>query len=356
MNSDMDNYSEDLYSRFMAWLQQDSVPSATNTTDGSDDDAIGADWEMDDLDPLEMDDLNIVTSIDEATPSRQASTGRRNENANSATPSKAKFMVGLKGEIPTVQNRYHALLKRRLQTEIESHPPRFPWETQIYDYETESYDSVANTAVPQRHWLLPQIERLNLPVSLPETALVQLLEACTTAVQSPLKPGAQMVKAVGSLFPQAQADLNELAGLVLLYPTRSPQAEQLFTNDYETATTTQQVALSLLAAKEIINALTLSVSPNQVVEKQWQTDVGEITIQVEYKLHNQGSQLKVNSRLPRGGSLTLQADQASATAQRTYSGNLSIEVSDLQPNNTYPLEICLSELDRTLILAIAISK
>ncbi|NJR51387.1 MAG: hypothetical protein HC780_19205 [Leptolyngbyaceae cyanobacterium CSU_1_3] len=32
------------------------------------------------------------------------------------------------GEIPAVQDRFHALLKRRLQFEIEQKPPLFPWE------------------------------------------------------------------------------------------------------------------------------------------------------------------------------------------------------------------------------------
>ena len=38
------------------------------------------------------------------------------------------------GEIPTVQERFQAILKRRLQDQIAENPPLFPWETQVVDY------------------------------------------------------------------------------------------------------------------------------------------------------------------------------------------------------------------------------
>ncbi len=38
------------------------------------------------------------------------------------------------GEIPTVQDRFQAVLKHRLQIQSPNHPPLFPWETQLIDY------------------------------------------------------------------------------------------------------------------------------------------------------------------------------------------------------------------------------
>jgi len=364
MNSDMDNHSEALISQLLAWLQQDSVPTAAAPADGLSADATSADLEMDDLDPLDVEELNVAYDrTDEATPGREPSTDGLPPTQATPSPSSGWLGAGRTGEIPIVQNRFHALLKRRLQLEIERHPPLFPWETSISEYEHEGADAVAATWVPPIHLWMPQIARLNLPVSLPETALAQLLNACTQAMQSSLQPGAKMVRAVGSLFPeQPVASLNDLAGLVLLYPTRSTQAEQLLNTDYEAATDEQKMALSLLAAKEIINELTLGVTPDNPVERQWQTALGQVNIKAEYKVQNtvsvetpSGASLRVQVRLPKGGSATLGTHQASATAQRSYPGHISVELFDLQPNQTYPLEIRFSDLEQEpLVFAIAV--
>jgi hypothetical protein len=112
----------------------------------------------------------------------------------------------------------------------------------------------------------------------------------------------------------------------------------------------------LLAAREILNALTLAVSSDRPqVERQWQTSAGTITVQAEYQFQGNLRQVRIQSKLPRGGSLTLQTPQASATAQRAYPGYLSVESFDLLPNQAYPLEIRLAELgQQPLVLAIAL--
>ncbi|MEP0755788.1 hypothetical protein NDA03_26755 [Trichocoleus sp. Lan] len=337
MNSDLDNNSEAIENRFLASLLEDGDPLAAPPPPeppAPTDDLVAAALELDALDPLDSEDLSVVTDhFGEATQGCQP--------------------LNLGGEIPTVQNRFHALLKRKLQTEIERNPPLFPWETEIRNYEPDYSDSQANSWVPL--WT-PQLSNFSLPVTLPETVLTQLLNSCQEAMQSPLQQGAKMVRAASALFPGQPQALNQLAGLVLLYPTRSPQEQQLFTNRYEEATDSQQMALSLLAAREIINALTLPVSPDrQPVERQWQTTVGLMTLRAEYQLEGRVPRCRIETRLPRGGRLTLRTPQGSATAQRTYPGYLSVESFDLEANQTYPLEIQFQELDRQpLIFAIAV--
>jgi len=89
------------------------------------------------------------------------------------------------------------------------------------------------------------------------------------------------------------------------------------------------------------------------VERQWQTSVGVVTVQANYQIQDGVSKLQVSGRLPRGGSLTLRTPQASATSQRTYPGYLSVESYDLQPNQSYPLEIRFHDSEQTpLIFAI----
>ncbi|MBD1926800.1 hypothetical protein H6F74_11155 [Trichocoleus sp. FACHB-90] len=336
MNSDLDNNSEAIDNRFLAWLLKDSNPTAAEPPQDPnlEGDSVEA-MELDYSDPLDSEDLSLVLDhLDEA--------------AQGCQP------LNLGGEKPTVQNRFHALLKRKLQVEIERNPPLFPWETEICNYEPDYLDREAESSVPL--WI-PQLSNFSLPVTLPETVLTQLLDSCQEVVQSPLAQGAKLVRAASALFPEQRQTLNQLAGMVLLYPTRSPQEQQFFTNRYEEATDSQQMALSLLAAREIIKALTLPVSPDsKPVERHWQTSLGIMSVQAEYQVEGKVPRCRIVSRLPRGGSLTLRTAVAEATAQRSYPGYLSVESFDLEPNQTYPLEIRLSEVDQPpLIFAIAIS-
>lgn len=358
MNSNQDNKSGVIYNKLLARLQQDFVaPPAhgqaqgqaqnTNTDDAAptalSGDAQAADnWEMDELDPLDSEEWNFVhDGTDEPDPDYQTSTDGFNPPMSKSTTTDISFQPAAPGvNIPTVQNRFQAILKRRLQAEIECHPPRFPWETEIYQYEPDNSDDLADSWVPPFSLWTAHLQNFSLLGSLPETVLAHLLKACTEAVQSHLQMGAKMVRAVLPLFPDKPQSLNQLAGLVLLYPTRSPQEQQLFTDRYETATTDQKMALSLLAAREIFKALNLTVSSSQPsVEQQWQTRFGLVTLQVEYQAHSQVPKLRVQAQLPKGGSLRLQTGLYEATAERIYPGYLSVESFDLPPNQTYSVEI-----------------
>ena len=365
MNSDMYNNSDILYTRLIEWLLEESISTASSPADSQTPSAVGseemiaADFELEQIDPLvdssDLEELNIAPfDINEAAHDRTwANLGEILEYEDNQ-PGGAVHPYPL-GEIPTVENRFQAVLKRRLKVEIERHPPLFPWETDVSDYEPDVSDAAADSWVPPVRLWMPQLSKLELPVSLPENVLAQLLDACSEAVYSRRQLGARLVHAVESLFPDQFQALNQMAGMVLLYPTRSVAGERLqFPGTYDDAATDQKMMLALLAAKEIISTLTVPISPtNTPVERQWQTSAGAVTVQADYQMQDGVAKLRVTSRLPRGGSLTLRTPQASASAQRTYPGYLSVESFDLQPNQTYPLEIRFHDSEQTpLIFAI----
>ncbi len=55
-------------------------------------------------------------------------------------------------EVPDMQSRFQAVLKRRLQMQIESHPPMFPWETEVSDYP----DTLSLTLTWSEKWGIQQ--------------------------------------------------------------------------------------------------------------------------------------------------------------------------------------------------------
>lgn len=365
MNSDTDHNADTLYSQLIAWLLQESSPAASPSADGQaantvpEGESQAVDFELERLDPLDSEELHIAPSnLSQAAHNRtwaESETIQAHDTTQQGDQTRPYNL----GEMPTVQNRFQAILKRRLQLEIERHPPLFPWETDISDYEPDSPDVVAESWVPPVHLWMPQMAQLTLPFSMPEKVLAQLLDACCEAVYSRRQLGAKLVNAVENLFPNQFQSLNQLAGIMLLStsPGRLGDASRQLQpepRNYETAANEQKMVMALLAAREIISALTVPLSPTQTpVERQWQTAAGTVTVQAEYQMDAGVPKLRVISRLPRGGSLTLRTPQASAVTQRTYPGYLSVESFDLQPNQSYPLEIRFHDSEQTpLIFAI----
>jgi hypothetical protein len=117
------------------------------------------------------------------------------------------------GEIPTVQERFQAILKRRLQDQVEKNPPLFPWETQSVEY-PDCVEEQYLGLVPVWGWTVHQ-SKLNLPIPLPEKVFWQLLAKCQVLLTSPLPLGAKLVQVVESMFPTDTQVINDLAGLVL---------------------------------------------------------------------------------------------------------------------------------------------
>ena len=370
MNSDMDNNSDALYNRLMAWLNQESIPPASPEADLpspgrlTDGETTAAEFEQEQLDPLDSEELNIAAFNNNQVDQEEPWMGLENLTREEMELLGGETRPYNWEKMPTVQDRFEALLKRRIQFEIERHPPLFPWETEISDYESDREvlattvaslpETVAGDVLPPIRLWMPQLSSLTLPISLPENVLGQLLNACSQVMSSQRQLGAKLVNAVENLFPNQLPLLNQMAGMVLISssPGRGGSSSleplQSLPGSYEAAAAEQKMLLALLAAKEIITNLTVSISSTQTpVKRQWQTAAGVVKVQAEYQMEEGVPLLRVLSYLPRGGSLALQTPEVSATAQRAYPGYLSVELFDLQPNRTYPLEIRFHDSEET---------
>ncbi|AFY31374.1 hypothetical protein [Calothrix sp. PCC 7507] len=256
------------------------------------------------------------------------------------------------GEIPTVQERFQAVLKRRLQIQIQSHPPLFPWETQLTDY-PDYVDEPSLALVPSWGWMAQQ-SKLNLPITLPERVFQQLLEKCQELLTSSLPLGAKLVQVVEDFFPNDTQTLNDLAGLVLRSTYRS-SVDTLTTpniqSDYSELLERQQMALSLLAAKQLLENLTLPLSLTKpVVEREWLTSLGTLTLKVEYQSQNQLRKLCVQGELPAKGTVKLYGNNTQVMAQSLSAGSVSVEIYCGRSNETYTLEVEFPEMEQQPLL------
>ena len=253
------------------------------------------------------------------------------------------------GEIPTVQERFQSVLKRRLQIQAQEQPPLFPWESQLVDY--PDFVEERSLALSSNWGWIPQQSKLNLPIPLPDKVFQQLLARCQGLITSSLPLGAKLVQVVESFFPHESQTINDLAGLVLRSTYRSvntldtiPQIQ----NNYSDLQPRQQMALSLLAAKQLLDNLTLPVSlANPVLERQWLTSAGPLSLRVEYySQDHQLVKLRVNCDLPAPGILKLQGNGKQAIANAATPGKLSIELYIEELVTSYTLEVDFPELDQ----------
>jgi hypothetical protein len=280
-------------------------------------------------------------------------TSRTGTNAPLAFPTEEPLNSG---DIPAVQDRFYALLKHRLQSEIQQNPPRFPWEQTAMDYRDEVALNPA-FAVDLRSLWLAQLRRLSLPVAMPDNVLAQLLEQCQSLAASSLKEGAKLVKAVEALFPEEGAALNQLAGLVMVSPVRggaslqqrlAEEAGGELPTSYDEALPTQQMVLSLLAAREILSALTVKASVQAAPScYEWMTEMGALVLVVEAR-QDAAASLRVQIKLPTAGQVELNADGHRALSERSEAGSVSVELTDLQVGQVCDLVVSLGSSDRVV--------
>lgn len=311
MNSD----TESLQNQLLAWLLADNAST-----------------EEDFL--VESEEINGAETYEESTARRSGAS----ESENMSYP----FQMG---EIPTVQTRFQAVLKRRLQNQIQDNPPLFPWETQLIDY-PDYIDNSSMALVPAWGWAAQQ-SKLSLPIPMPEKVFQQLLARCQELLTFPVPLGAKLVGAVESLFPNEPQTLNDLAGMVLRSSHRSAdtlEKSKTLESSYSDLQPRQQMALSLLAAKQLLENLTLTVdASSEAVEKQWLTDLGTVTLRVKY---DQGAQkLRVEAELPRIGKLRFGGDTSQAVAESSNRGIVSLELNSVQQGATYTLAVELEDMD-----------
>ncbi len=331
----------------LAWLFQD--PDQADGTPSGDNCSDSAEHQSSDSQGLKLDNLNRSVAEEQPTMQHNLSPNDSERSDDRSPEQSSLFNVG---EIPAVQDRFHALLKRRLRNEIARKPPIFPWESEACNYDSELQDLAAANSAQNRAWAEHIQNRIPVPMS--ETLLTELMQRCQTLAQSSLQRGVQIVQAVESLFPGEGQTLNHLAGLVLTSPARSatltsPTAAQSlpgFPAHYNAATPVQKMALSLLAAQEIIESLTLKLS-NESPSKscQWKTALGHLSIQAGFDARLQ--RLNIEAHLPCAGKLQLQGSGIETMAQRTSPGILNVELFEAEVDSIYSLDIELEQGDRS---------
>ncbi|MEL7353746.1 MAG: hypothetical protein AAF171_22795 [Cyanobacteria bacterium P01_A01_bin.116] len=264
------------------------------------------------------------------------------------------------GEIHAVQERVQALLKQRLLLEYENNPPLFPWESEVSEYPAEISDCVpAAAAVASPLWDT-HVSALKIPSLLPKALLNSLFERCQTIAQAPVKQGVRLVRAVEDLFPEHAEILEPIANMVLVPAYRSDRVAQEaviqelanVAGGYDSALPEQQVALSMLAAQEILAALTFSLEAERPSEtRNWVTSKGMLELTATYE----SNQLRVAAVLPDGGQMLLCDGDVERRAVRSQPGSLDLVWSEPTLGKTYVLELKLQSEERPLNFAIHIA-
>jgi len=265
------------------------------------------------------------------------------------------------GEIHAVQERFQSLLKQRLLMEYENNPPLFPWENEVSEY-PDVADSRSSECIPATSMSAPamsalwgkHISSLKVPGLLPEPVLSTLFERCQEIARSSSKQGIRLVRAVETLFPEQLDILAPIADMVLVPAYRSDSETQAavtqelvnVAGEYDSAKPEQQVALSMLAAQEILSALTLSLSETKpYATKDWVTPVGILKLSATYKqLSNPGmdqKQLTVVAVLPDAGSVRLWDGELEKSARRVRPGAVDVTLIVADSSKPCFLEVAL---------------
>ena len=272
--------------------------------------------------------------------------------SNPAFSQKPSFELG---DVPVVQERFQALIKERLASEIAKNPPLFPWESEVQDYADDPNAAIAPS--PAGWGWLQQTKHLKLPVpaNFPEAVLATLLQRCQEVVQTSIQDGAKLVRVVETLFPGQAEALNYLAGNVIMAEVRSPgEASTDPPIDYAAVTPDQQMVLSLFVTRELIHQLVLPISPTApVLERQWLTDSGSLSLYVELG-QAPVPHVRIHANLPTAGTLTLRHGDLQTVAHRNNPGRLGMELPDPSPNTIYSIEVQLAGIDRPLTFALRV--
>ncbi len=261
------------------------------------------------------------------------------------------------GEIHAVQERYHSLLKQRLRLEFENNPPLFPWESEISEYPAEVSDIAGATLVAASKTWSTHLSELQISGLLPQPLREALFVQCQALARLPIKQGVRLVKAVENIFPEQGDLLEPIADMVLTPAYRSERAAQAaltqaltaVAGGYDLALPEQQIALSMLAAQEMLGALALSVSPGKPSEvKHWVTPQGALTLSATYTQ----DQLIIAVSLPTGGQVRLWDGDIEKSAARLQPGALDVVLATPDLDSTYLLEVSLRDENAPLSFAI----
>lgn len=206
---------------------------------------------------------------------------------------------------------------------------------------------------------------LKVPGLLPAALMNTLLERCQKIARSPIKQGVRLVRAVEDLFPESSDMLEPIANMVLVPAYRSGQATQdaviqqlaSAAGGYESALPEQQMALSMLAAQEILGALTFSVSADKpCIQRSWITTVGALELTVSYEISDESTALKVMAILPDGGEMRLCDGDVEKLALRSQPGTLDLALAEPTIGKTYVMEVSLQAEEHSLNFAIHVDE
>lgn len=315
MNRDSDIPEDLLLKLLLEPLSADDSPSGTRFFPAVD----AASEEAENLT-----DSSVYSGFETSTPASLAS----NDDASNATYTP----VFDSGDLSTVQSHFEALLKRRLRQEIDHRPPLFPWEKGLQEYPDALQSGNASI------WL-DHLKNLSVPAGVPEDVLADLLNQCQQVADDIRQTGRRLVAAVEGLFPDQPQTLEYIAGLVARPAYRSAHTQTLGQVDYATASTQQQVALAMLAAQGIFEALTLTVSESAPTQTQtWLTASGVMTVDAIYSVID--SQLEVKAVLPTDGGLVLTNLAETIGSERSTPGELVLRLA-AQPGAIHRLDVSL---------------
>ncbi|NMF85822.1 hypothetical protein [Nodosilinea sp. P-1105] len=234
-----------------------------------------------------------------------------------------------------MQTHFESLIKRRLKQEIAQHPPLFPWEKGLHDYpDTLNADSSSV-------WL-DHLRSLEVPAGIPDDVLAELLNQCQRVAQVTQQTGRRLIQAVEALFPDQTPTLETIAGIVARPAFRSPE-ETMGTIDYESASPQKQIALSMLAAKHIFAALSLTISAaTPTAQQEWITPAGILRVEATYR-PGPSPQLRVTAVLPTAGHVELATGAAGLRSERGTAGEVVAQMDSPQLNCPYGLTITLAD-------------
>ncbi|NJM56920.1 MAG: hypothetical protein HC857_05100 [Synechococcales cyanobacterium RU_4_20] len=250
-----------------------------------------------------------------------------------------------------IQERFYSLLKQRFQQEMEVRPPLFPWETEIVEYE-----DIVSFSAEIAAWE-PQLQQLQLPVPLPAAVLATLFQRCQELVRTTVRDGRRLVQAVESLFAVEPLSLDELAGSMMLGEARSGEAlaTRFFGSNlpesYETAQPQQQMTLAMIAAYEMLNRLTLKLTEHDpCMSQSWETVAGTLHLKAE----KVDRMLRIEAKLPDSGRVTVLQEASRTQTQRQGAGLVSLLVDQVEPNQTYQVQVELLGAESPLGFAVQV--
>ena len=126
-----------------------------------------------------------------------------------------------------------------------------------------------------------------------------------------------------------------------------------FPKGYEGASIQQQMALTMLVAKDILDNLTMTLSTDKPsVQHEWLTTQGKLHL----KAMLVGSdRLRILGQLPCGGLIRIQNDEQDGSAQRDSPGLLVVELNHSQAEQSYLLKVALAGQAETSPLKFLVS-